>query len=390
VPTLRRRRPLQAVACLAAAAALGGCASTSASTSSVTAKGRTLTIWISEPPGLSSDPVEQDVIHAEELAYDQQSAEVTSFKLGLREVAKPELSANARTAIEDQSSVAYLGELAPGSSAQTVGITNALDLLQVSPTDTAAYLTQDVAGAPDFNHFLESYSTYGRTFAVVVPNTTEEAHAVVAEMAAKGAKSVYVSSDGSDYGNAIADAVRSAVSSEGLTVSAQETGADAVFYGSDAPAKAAAFFNAAAGTAPSALLFGSSSLDTPAFTGAVTAAAARRLLISTPGFMPSRLPAAAHSFVTTFTTDYGHAPSGEAVFGYEAMSAVLHAIEAAGGAANDRAAVVREFFAIRNRSSVLGTYSLDTDGDTNLDAFVFNRVSGGTLVPVAAAPSGNS
>ncbi len=60
-------------------------------------------------------------------------------------------SDNARSAIEDSSAIAYIGEPEPGLSANSIGITNAQDLLQVSPTDTAPELTRStpaVKGAP--------------------------------------------------------------------------------------------------------------------------------------------------------------------------------------------------------------------------------------------------
>jgi hypothetical protein len=61
---------------------------------------------------------------------------------------------------------------------------------------------------------------------------------------------------------------------------------------------------------------------------------------------------------------------------------VLDVLHGAGSAANNRATVVKDFFGIRNRSSVLGTYSIaPATGDTNLGAFVFSRLSRHTLVP---------
>jgi hypothetical protein len=41
---------------------------------------------------------------------------------------------------------------------------------------------------------------------------------------------------------------------------------------------------------------------------------------------------------------------------------------------------VRDFRALKDRASVLGTYSLD-NGDTNLAPFVFSRVQSGQLTP---------
>ncbi len=68
------------------------------------------------------------------------------------------------------------------------------------------------------------------------------------------------------------------------------------------------------------------------------------------------------------------------------MSALLRVLQKQGKHANDRTAVVNAFLAQRNVPSVLGTYSIDSAGNTSLDAFVFARVSGGKLVPFAAAP----
>jgi hypothetical protein len=48
--------------------------------------------------------------------------------------------------------------------------------------------------------------------------------------------------------------------------------------------------------------------------------------------------------------------------------------------------VVHDFFAIRNRGSVVGTYSIDSEGDPSIAPFVFSRFEGGTLVPWRAAP----
>ena len=42
--------------------------------------------------------------------------------------------------------------------------------------------------------------------------------------------------------------------------------------------------------------------------------------------------------------------------------------------------MIRAFHAIRNRRSVLGTYSIDASGDTSLSSFAGNRLRGSRLV----------
>lgn len=377
-------------ACVALAAVVAGCSASGSggSSSSVTAKGHTLTIFLSEPADLRSDPVAQDVVDAEELAYDQESHQVSDYKLQLARVRGHVLSDNARVAIQTGSAIAYLGEIAPGTSEQTVGITNSQELLQVSPTDTALELgqaTSAVAGGPQ--HFFESWGTYGRTFGRVVPDSAQEAKAIAAQMASMGAGSVYIADDGSDYGRSIAAALRADAGPESIQVSGTEQGSAAIFYGAQSPAAAARFFNAAATTIPSALLFGSSSLDTPAFYSALTPAV-KHLYISTPGVAPNALSAAGRSFMTSFARAYGHQPASQAIFGYAAMSAVLHVLAQAGRAADDRRTVTRDFMHLNLSSSVLGPFKIDSAGNTSLDSFVFNRLSAGALVPLRAASAG--
>ena len=58
------------------------------------------------------------------------------------------------------------------------------------------------------------------------------------------------------------------------------------------------------------------------------------------------------------------------------MSVVLAAIRAAGSRGNDRQAVIRRFFAIKNRDSVLGRYSMRSDGEPTLSRYGVDRVLG--------------
>ena len=274
---------------------------------------------------------------------------------------------------------------------QSLGITNAQDLLQVSPTDTALELTQStpaISNTP--NRYYESLKTYGRTFARVVPSTAVEAKVQVAEMKAQGVTRLYVANDSSPYGEAIASAVKTAAA-PGITIVSSASGADAMFYGGDSGAVAARALTAAAQANPALKLFGPSALDTPSFAGAL-GPAARHVFISSPGFLPKDLLPAGRTFVSDFTKTYGHAPSGEAIFGYAAMQAVLYALSQSGSSVTNRATVVKKFFGITNvPSSVIGTYSINSNGDTSLTSFVFSRLRGGALVPfTSVTPQGCS
>jgi hypothetical protein len=387
---LTRSRALSVGAACLAALVVAGCGTTtgsSSSSSTVTVSGHTLTIYISEPHDLQANTVAQDVVHAEQMAFSAHHGEVTDYRLLLQTSRGEKLSDNARAAIINSSSIAYVGEIAPGTSDQTVGITNALGLLQVSPTDNALELsdtTPAVPGAPQ--SYFEQWGTYGRTFARVVPSAADEAKVQVAEMKSLGVKSLYVTDDGSDYGKAIGHAVASDATAAGITADKSLSSAAGIFDGAQSPSAAAQFFNHAATAAPSAKLFGPSSLNTSAFPASLSPTAGKRLYVSIPGYLPKDLPAEGKSFVSGFRSAYGHTPNIQAIFGFEAMSALLHVLKQQGKHANDRTTVVNAFLAQRNVQSVLGTYSINSAGNTSLDAFVFARVSGGKLEPFAAAP----
>ena len=374
-----RRRALNVCVGFAAVMSIAaGC--TTASTVSV--EGNTLTLYASAPPAAANTQAAADVLAAEQLAFNQSGSKLGKLTLRFVKLGGAKVSDNARSAIKDTSSIAYLGELDPGLSADSLGITNAQDLLQVTPTDTAAALTQvtsSVPGSP--NRYYESLGSYGRTFARVVPTTSLEAKAQVQEMQAQHVSKLYVSSDASQYGRAIAQAVRTDAPTASITVASSSSGADAIFYAGTSASAVVRVFNSAASSNPAVKLFGPSALDGPALAAGLSPTA-RHVYISSPGFMTKDLNATAKSeFLKPFEDAYHRVPSPQAIFGYEAMSAILSVLKKAGASATDRATVVQDFFAIKNRDSVLGTYSINANGDTSLAPFVFSRPVNGKLVP---------
>ncbi len=198
-------------------------------------------------------------------------------------------------------------------------------------------------GSPDL--YYESLKSYHRTFARVVPTTALEARALVALMQSLGVSRLAPLSDGSDYGKALALEVKDAAGS-GISVTSSQAGAGAVFFaGSSSHAAASAFDQAVTGN-PGVKLFAPSALATQSFVSALTPAAQRALYVSEPGFYKD-LPAAGQKFQSDFQATYGHAPAPQAIFGYEAMASVLAVLREAGSAANDRATVIRDYFAIQ-------------------------------------------
>jgi branched-chain amino acid transport system substrate-binding protein len=378
---LARGRALTGCACAALAAGVGGCATTN---TTPTVTGGTLRIYTSLPPGGAGGQQTQDLYAAERLALEQSGSTVGKFTVKLVPLEGAKVSDNARQAIGDSSTIAYLGELMPAASEDTIGITNAQDVLQVSPTDTAVEETQPTPAVPNSpTRYYESLSTYGRTFARVVPTTAVEAKALIGEMQALGRTKLYVVGDGSAYAKALAHAITSDAS-PAIAVVAAQASADTILYAGRSIAGADQAFNQAVASNPAVKLFASSAVAQDAFAASLSSAAQRDTYVSSPGFTPGDLPSAGKQFVAAFRAAYGHAPATEAIFGYEAMTAVMAVLHQAGSAAGNRANIVHGFFAIKNRSSALGTYSINQNGDTSIAPFVFSRVSKGKLVAYKA------
>jgi ABC-type branched-subunit amino acid transport system substrate-binding protein len=392
---LARSRAVTVCACLALVAGLAGCSAAGSST--VTVAGSTLSIYAAQPPAGAGGQEAKDVIAAEQLALQQAGDQAGKFKIRFVRPDGKEVSDNARTAVEDQSAIAYLGEIEPGTSKDSLPITNELGLLQVSPTDTASFLTTISPSVPDSPlKFYPSRTTYHETFARVVPTTIQEASDQVSELEALHIDKLYVASDGSPYGASVAFQVaqdargaRPGIAvATGPATAAKVTRADAkaVFFGASSEATATHFFDSVASASPNVKLFAPSALYDNAFVSGLASVAQRDLYVSSPGFMTGDLPPAGAKFVTDFRSAYGHNPAPEAIFGYEAMAAVLSVIRQAGSFASNRTNIVHDFRTLKDRASVLGTYSLN-NGDTNLEPFVFSRVQSGQLTPFKFFPA---
>jgi branched-chain amino acid transport system substrate-binding protein len=370
-------------AALLAAVALAGCSTNSSNNAAVVVKGNTLTIYATQPPGADT-AVDTDVLDAERLALQQAGSKSGKYKLAFKVLHQSEISDDARTAISDNTAIAYLGEIEPGTSGASVQITNQLGLLQITPTDTAVYLTEPTAAVPGSpTHWYPDHGNFGLTFTRMVPNTAKEARAIVAEMKRLHLTKLDVSSDSSSYGKSIALEIRQDAPSSGLSILPSAAGADAVFYAGAPDQAATKAIDAAAAASPTAKLFVPSAFYDDAWVTGLSAAAQKQLYVSSPGFMPGSYQGTGAAFVSAFRQAYGHQPQPQAVFGYAAMQALLAGLKQAGADANSRADVTNDVLGLKNQSSALGTYSLD-GGDTNIAPFIFARPVAGKLVPRVA------
>jgi branched-chain amino acid transport system substrate-binding protein len=287
---------------------------------------------------------------------------------------------NARAAAEDTSAIAYIGDFESGATRTSLPITNQAALPQVSAASTALNLTRtSPEGGDEVPEVVQP--TGERTFLRVIPDDAVQAEAAAAWARELGARRVAVISDGSEFGDLVAGEFTEEAPAEQLSVVAEVTlpredrryipvkDADLVYLaGESDELLRLSLERSPTRLATDALLDPDDRSESPSplFTAAAQA--------------PEQLPPEGQEFVQAYRGEYGRDPDPYAAYGYEAMALVLDAIERAGAEGEDRSAVIDELLATTDRDAILGTYSIDSTGDTTLDAIAGYRVEQGKPV----------
>jgi branched-chain amino acid transport system substrate-binding protein len=408
-----RVRHLAASGCLLAALSFGVAAcgddnndSGSSSSGGGSTGSTSLTVYSSLPLQGDSRPQSVSVVDGEKLALEKANGKVGKFTIkyvslddSTAAAGKWEpgaTSANARKAAQDKSTIGYLGEFNSGASAISIPILNEAGILQVSPSNTAVGLTRAEGadkGEPD-KYYPSGKRTYGR----VVPADHIQAAAQVSYQKDQGCKNVYVLNDKEVYGKGLADQVVSIGKEQGLNILANDgidpkaanyralaqtikgKSADCIFFGGITQNNAVQLWKDLHAANPTAKLFGPDGVAESVFSGGIGSSAEKVTYVTNPTLDPKLYPPSGQEFFKSYKAKFGKDPEPYAIYGYEAMSVLLQAIQNAGDKGNDRQAVIDAFFQIKDRDSVLGKYSIDENGDTTLSDYGGNRVEGGKLV----------
>jgi branched-chain amino acid transport system substrate-binding protein len=381
----RRVRPLLAAsAILVAAAGLSGCRGGSEESK---IPGDTLTIYSSLPVHGVLAPAARAVAAGENLALAEAGSRAARRRVRLvrldsthrgGQVWEPDLvSANAKRAADDPTTLAYLGELDYGASAVSVPTTNEKGILQVSPGDGLASLTAVPPGRPQAGP-ARYYPTDERTFIRLTASDLRLAELLLARARDSGAKRVAIVYDGSIYGRELTAVLVARARRDGPEPVADEelqgdapampdlvkdlTGKrpDAIVYPGVAGPLTAPLFAALARGAPDVPVFAAAGVL--ARRAPLPAAPARVEGLST---VPpeSELPPSARRLLRRIARHDGRRRvSPEALTGYESMRLVLGAVDRAGPS---RRRVVRTATR-RRRRHVLPT-----------DRFYLYRLDGG-------------
>jgi branched-chain amino acid transport system substrate-binding protein len=242
-----------------------------------------------------------------------------------------------------------------------------------------------------------------RTFVRIAPSDAIQAVAQVRLQKSLGCHRTYVLDDGEVDGEDTAASFSVAAQSAGLQVAGvqafdaratdysslaaavAQTGSDCVLISAITESNAVLLTRQIAAAVPKARIFGSAGVAESTYTnplqGGIPAALDSRVLITVATLNPASYPEAGRRLLLGYARRYGP-PQPAAIYGYEAMSLLLGSIAMAsdnGTRTVRRSRVVAALFATRDRRSVLGTYSIDSDGESTIRRYGVYRVIAGRL-----------
>jgi branched-chain amino acid transport system substrate-binding protein len=307
---------------------------------------------------------------------------------------------NARKAVQDKSTIAYLGEFNSGATANSLPILNQAGIPQVSPSNTAVGLTTDEPGA-EVGEPTKYYPANTRTYARVVPRDTVQGAAVTEAMKEDGCTNVFIVNDKEVYGQGLAKVVEADTEKAGMKVAGNDgydpkasnyrslaskikgTGADCFFGSIIVDNNGVQLFKDVNAGVPGVKMYGPDGVAETTFTdpkeGGLPEDVAKNVKVTVATLSQENYPPEGQEFFKNYEKEFGKKPETYAIYGYEAMSLILDAMKRAGDKANDKKAVNDAIHSTKDKNSVLGTYSIDENGDTSLTDYGLYSIEGGQL-----------
>jgi ABC-type branched-subunit amino acid transport system substrate-binding protein len=324
--------------CAAIVLGLAACGSSKTALSGPAIQGSTLTIYSSLPLQGATAGQAEAIVNGAKLALQDAGSKIGKYTVTYLSLddstaatgatSNAAVARNAQRAVSDPTTIAYIGEFNSGATEVSLPILNRVGIAQISPSNTYVGLTTNkpgsLPGEPE-----KFYPTGKRTFARIVPADDVQGAALAVAAKQAGCKTIEIWNSGTAYSAGLAR-------------------------------------------------------DLEIATGKAVA--------KLPGPAGVRIPAPAHALHVAGNIRIDPTASSYALpaknvtancFGYESMAlalaAIKHVADAHGGQVS-RADVVSALLHTQNRHSVIGTYSINADGDTTLASYGLYRIAGGQLM----------
>jgi ABC-type branched-subunit amino acid transport system substrate-binding protein len=147
---------------------------------------------------------------------------------------------------------------------------------------------------------------------------------------------------------------------------------DAVFLGTFlAPPTAQLVKDLKAGLPPTTRILAPDGFSPPSALVKAVGPAAEGMTVSTAGLPNSKLPSEGRTFVEEFSRAVGETPYQWPAAAAQATEVLLDAIARSDGT---RASVARELFKTKVEDGILGSFSIDKNGDTTAGAVTIYRI----------------
>ena len=383
-----------------AALVLAACAPAAGPTAAPEAEVSTVRIYSSLPLTGSSAGQTTTIVNAINLAIEQQTQGglVCDGKIKIDYVSLDDATAaagqwdaakeqeNANKAVADPETGVYIGTFNSGAARVSIPILNEAGIVMISPANTADDLT---AGEDTAKYYPNGVRNYTR---VVARDAYQGAFA--AKWAAKlGAKNVYILDDTQIYGKGVADQFEKNAAGNGLTVVGRDgidgkaadykalatkiagTNPDLIYYGGITQNNAGQLLKDIRAAGITAMFMGPDGILESAFIEAAGADVAEGVYGTIAGNPRAKLPEAGQKFYTDYQAKFNAEPEAYAIYGFEAASVAIKAISTV--CSTDKAAILNAVYTTKNFAGVLGTWSFDANGDTDLYAMLGNVVKDG-------------
>ncbi len=396
---------------LASVLALSACGSSSSSSSKSGGSGggasasKTIDIYSSLPLQGASTAQTDPMVNGIKLALSEAGNKAGQFTVNYQSLDDStaaagkwdpgQTAADARKAAADPKTTYYIGEFNSGASEVSIPILNQAGIPMLSPANTYVGLTTKLPGSAP-GEPAKYYPSGKRNYLRIVPIDSIQAAADLIAMKQAGCTKVAVANDKEAYGAGLATLLGLEKGFYGVTITSdtgidptapnfrsyastiQGQGADCFFFSGIVSNGAVQITKDVHAALPKAKLFSPDGACTSSYTnqkmGGVPAAldplmqctVATQNLTAYPG---------GKQFLAAYKAKYGSAnPDPYAIYGYEAMKLGLDTIAQLGPNGANKADVLKTLFATKSRSSVLGSYGFDANGDTTLKSYGLYKV----------------